>query len=515
MNKRNTILAAATAAVLTAAVAPALLANAEPDAGPNALTWSSCLVLFQCAKTEVPLDHADPAGKKITISMIKAPAADQSRKIGPLFLNPGGPGITMTDGIYFAGIVNALGPAVRDRFDIIGIDPRGTGQSTPFGCTAAPGVPPAEAVSNWPDPPQYQQKFAHDEYLRASCAATAPEITYHLSTADTARDLDLVREALGEQKISYFGTSYGSYLGATYAALFPTRVRAMALDGVVDPTMYAEGKLSAKWSEASAEAVYSGFERCDQVGFFRCPLAGDARGRWERVVDSLYREPLALPGMTLDGKTFQGLTQNAMSMDRLAGVPVSTFSVLVAFTKGVDLLRFGPLSVRGNGLLDQLGGQLRQLLDATKEEEKVAVDAARAIQCVDSPWPADQQSWIDSAEQAEAAYPRFGAMGAWSVSLCANWPGSGKSSYRGPFDLKLDTPPLLSNPTHDANTGISGARGAQRQFAGSRLVEVETWGHTALGKSANCLTPITNAYLIDLKPPERDVRCRPDHALFG
>jgi pimeloyl-ACP methyl ester carboxylesterase len=518
MSKRARAATALTAATVLAVTAQ-LVAAADSAAPPR---WRACGLGKQCTTVEVPLDYDEPAGATISVSVIKTPATDQAGKIGPLFVNPGGPGIAVTSGIHYDGLVNALGPEIRKRFDIIAVDPRGVGQTEPFRCAAAPGVPPVEPISDfWPSPEQYDQWFARDEYVRTSCAATAPAILHHMSSSDSARDLDAVRAALGEERISYYGSSFGSYLGTLYAAMFPDRVRAIALDGIADPTRLAGGDQSTEYVSAAEESVSSALERCDQVGAPRCALAGGdqqtARARWERVADSLWHDPIVLPFLTLDGKTFQGLTQNAMAFHQLSGIPlIPTFEWLTMITSAIDAWRFGADTPADDGLVEQISAPLRQLLDATESsQEDVVTDGTRAIQCVDAPFPTDQQSWLNLVADAERISPRFGGFGTWALSSCVGWPGSAEDSYRGPFTLNLATPPLLSNPTHDAATPLSSAHAAQRLYTGSRLVEVDTWGHTALGKSTTCLTPITDAYLVNLTLPEDDVTCQPDHQLFG
>ena len=497
-------------ALLTAAALLATPASARADAAP-ALTWTSCDLIYQCSAVQVPLDHDDPDGEQLTVKLRRLPAAGPDR-IGALFLNPGGPGLAATDLVNFTGLSRALGPRVLSRFDIVAVDPRGTAGAAPFRCDPAPGVDPVEPVAGiYPHRDEYDQQLASDAYIRKSCAATGPETIHHSSTADSARDLDVVREALGEERISFYGTSYGAFLGETYAALFGSRVRAMVLDSTLDPDLLAAGAepMSARVGtlEASSAALDAALSRCDAVGVLRCPLAGRAKQRWLRVRQSLAGEPLALPGMTVDDKTFTLLSQNALATDRLSGLPLPTLSVWAAFMKGIDLLRFGPVAQR-NDQLRLLARRVGQLpADVTG-----GLGGTRSVQCVDAANPADPRAWIRAAEEAETRHPEFAAYSVWSTSVCAGWPGSAADAYRGPFVAA--TPVLFAGTTHDPSTGIAGQRTTSARYPGSRLVEVDTFGHTAIGKSTRCLTPLTDDYLIEQKLPERSVSCEPDHQLF-
>ncbi|RZS36481.1 TAP-like protein [Herbihabitans rhizosphaerae] len=506
-----------------------VLANANPSAPPE-ITWSGCDVIHQCATARVPLDYDEPDGTQITLSLRRLPAAKPERRIGTLFVSPGGAGPVATNLVFFAGLAGGLGQQVRDRFDIVAFDPRGSGGSTPLRCEPAPGVEPVAPIADpYPvRPEQVDQYLARDDYVRRSCAATGGEILHHISTANVARDMDLLRQALGEDKLSYYGASQGANLGVTYATLFPDRVRAVAVDAVLDPNAYlgTPGSVDPMTSrvrlgDATIESLRSALSLCDKVSVIQCPLTGspnvNAMGRWYRVLESLDKQPLALPGVTLTKSSFHTLTTAALTGYRLAGVPLDTFGPFAALTKIVDTLRFGPLSVPHNGLLDQAANLAKQLGAApTAGEDLLAgVGGLRGLWCADSHNPADPRAWIEAARRDEARAPGGAAAGAWTSSICASWPGSAEDAYRGPIGGRTATPLLVINSSHDATTGIDGARAARAAFEGSRLVEVTTWGHTTFGKSRTCLTPITDTYLIERRLPAGDVKCKADNGIWG
>lgn len=523
-------------------------ADARSAAGPAvpALSWSGCQLAFQCATATVPLDYHHPDGATIHLALIRKPATDRKHRIGTLFVHPGGPGNAITSPVFFAPIVNALGPTVRSRFDIVGIDPRGTGGSTPVGCTEPPGVPPVQPPADGtPGDGQYDQRFAYDDYQAASCRATAGPILYHMSTADDARDLDLIRRSVGDAKLNFYGLSYGSLLGETYAAMYPDRIRAIAVDAVPDPvpwTTAAGGDTAPPFArvrsgQGTSEAWTAAMARCDRVPIARCPLTGDADARWNRDRDSLAKQPLSVAGTTLTGKALADYTEAAIQLDHMTGLPTPTIPLWTGAVKLIDLIRFpgtapaaaqARITVPGAGqlnlaaprdqLLAQLGGILttmRRRMAAGGPTTAVGRPALLGVWCADTANPAGHQSWIAAGKAAEAAGPGFGAAHSWATSPCAHWPATGADSYRGPFDHRTGTPLLMIGNAHDSTTPIAGVRAAAARFPGSRVIEVDSFGHTVLGKSGRCLSPAVTAYLVDRRPPARDLVCRPDEPLFG
>ena len=222
--------------------APSLPAGAAP-----ALSWKDCGVTlgesFQCATIRVPLPYEHPQGRSISISLIRHLARDPARRVGSLLLNPGGPG---GSGLLFLRRGLSLIPAeLQARFDLVSFDPRGVGDSTPVRCFSS--MEEQQALLG--DVPPFPTTTAGEgDYLRAvgdfagRCAERNPDLLPHMATADAARDMDRIRAALGEPGLNYLGLSYGTFLGATYANLFPGRVRAVVLDGSVDPVQWTTGR---------------------------------------------------------------------------------------------------------------------------------------------------------------------------------------------------------------------------------------------------------------------------------
>jgi hypothetical protein len=258
-------------------------------------------------------------------------------------------------------------------------------------------------------------------------------------------------------------------------------------------------------------------------------------GRWDRVRASLAKQPLALPGgTTITDKTFLTLTQQAISLDHGFGLPVPGYPALATMTKLLDVLRFGldtpnathaTENLAGFGqvdfaaprdmLLDQLAKVVNDLRASQSTSSTGTVNPLQAISCPDSVNPTDRNAWITAANDADAKAPGFGSLWTWYSSGCVGWPGSSADAYHGPFRTTTATPLLIIANSHDPNTNITGARATNALFDGSRLVEVQTWGHTSLGKSNNCLQPVVTAYLVSQQLPAEGLTCKPDAGLWG
>ena len=254
------------------------------------IDWSPCDPGFECAKVPVPLDWSDPTGEQIELAVIRYPATKPDERIGSMFFNPGGPGDTGVGLVLDSS--SDLSEWGDGRFDIVSWDPRGTHGSSPVHCFDDD----AEEAAFWKDvvvPYTDDQSAAFQlkmEDLAQRCGEEMGELLSHISTADTARDLDRLRELSGEDQLTYVGFSYGSMLGQTYANMFPERVRAMMLDGIVDAVEYtASAEARAANNASSTDEVFDAFaELCDEAGPSRCALAGHPGQTAAQRVDQLF-----------------------------------------------------------------------------------------------------------------------------------------------------------------------------------------------------------------------------------
>jgi len=291
-------LAAGTAVATLAPVATAARAS-ERSAPSAAISWTGCGTQLECARVSVPLDWAHQGGRMITLSVIRHLASHSGQRIGSLFVNPGGPGDSGVDAVASQGEV--LDAITGGRFDIVGWDPRGSGGSTPVSCFASS----ADREAFWQGMPVPTTRQDEQRYLAKSvalaqrCGARNGDLLAHISTADTARDLDYLRGLVGDSRLTFYGESTGSFLGETYANLFPHRVRAMALDGVEDPVSYTAGLATVLANIlSSTDQVFHEFLRlCEQVGPARCALAGHGpvNKRVEGMLRQMRHHPIPAP----------------------------------------------------------------------------------------------------------------------------------------------------------------------------------------------------------------------------
>jgi pimeloyl-ACP methyl ester carboxylesterase len=490
------------------------------------LHWKKCSSFsgrMQCAHAKVPRDYDHPYGAKTTLTLSRVRATDPSKRIGTLFVNPGGPGAPASE---FPGLfAQVLGRHVAQRFDLVGIDPRGVGGSAPLICRDPPpnSAHPKRTIAFPYTSREIREWLRFDAYTSQLCATHSRPILDHMSTADTARDMDLIRQALGESKLSYYGISYGTYLGATYAALFPDRIRSMVLDGVLDPVAWATGRdgqgRKVPFSNrlhsgiGSWQALTSAFAECDRVGRSRCPLAGHAAFSWHQVIHRLRKGPVTFPHrFVLHYSDIVGLAAGALYSR-------SSYRPLMRLIADVHAQLFAP---RG----------ARPLADAASAYQRLKAKIRRAdvtspygfgphrfdmsfsgIACADSINPSDPRVWIRAARQADQRSPWFGAYWTWVSSTCATWPGSSADAFRGSFRTRTSEPVLIVGNTYDPATPISGARRLNTLFAGSRLLTLVGWGHGAIGES-RCVTKRTQGYLVRGILPLSGKSCKEDKQLF-
>ncbi len=493
------------------------------------LDYTACrgsLEGLRCAFVEVPLDYDRPRGATTTLALAKRPADQPERKIGTLFVNPGGPGGASRDFVQAAAFL--LGPTVRARFDIVGVDPRGVGASTPARCTFAkrPSFPRFAFPYNQQ---QTRRVLAFDARLRGACDRNGNAILNHMTTADTARDMNLIRRAVGDAKLSYYGISYGSYLGASYAAMFPDKVRALIVDAVLDPVAWSTGRRDAGRSLpfsyrlgsgiGANKAMRSALRECDRVGKRRCAFAHSSVARWDQLVAQLKRGPVDLGG----GREF--------SYADLIGFSLGPMYDRSGYAPLMDNLEMLYRIVFGNRRQGTEAAGLRKAFkDSVVERDVVGPYAAgsfgpnqrrvrvspgfQGVACADSVNPKNPRAWIGAAVKDEKrGAGGFGRLWTWISSACADWPGSSRDAFRGPWKVRTDTPLLIVGNTHDPATPISGARALHSLLPGSRLVELKTWGHGAIGQS-RCVTRRFSAYLVRQSLPDRGATCQPDRVLY-
>jgi pimeloyl-ACP methyl ester carboxylesterase len=475
-----------------------------------ALRWAACGGGFECATAAVPLDYDHPGGPAISLALIRLPATDQRHRIGSLLTNPGGPGHSGVDAIRSIP-PGAYPPGMRARFDIIGFDPRGVGHSTPVRCFPSDAARSRffAGVPLFPATRGEQALFAaKTAEFGGICLRHNAAIMRHMSTANVARDMDLLRQALGDRKLTFYGASYGSYLGEVYAALFPGRVRALVFDSIIDPVDWATGHgdgftvpvYTRQRSDTGTAATMAQFLRlCDHAGP-RCAFsAGDPQAKWQTLLDRARRAPIRIPGS-----------------------PPVTYAEIVTAT--VPLLADPPQS------WSALARRLQQLYQASAPAPRSASptttgsaaaaayhntdEALVAITCTDTNNPRDPFRWPAVARQRDHRFGPFGSFWAYVSEPCATWPARDHDRYTGPFHHRTSAPVLIVGTRFDPATPYANARALARQLPHSRLLTLNGWGHVALGKSA-CIATYIDRYLVTGALPPPGTTCRPDQQPFG
>ena len=497
------------------AAEPAKAAPQQPK-----ISWSPCYqkfgLPFECGMVQVPLDYDDPGVASISIALIRLPASNPSERIGSLFFNPGGPGGSGVDFILFAA--TAFPQEMRSHFDMVGFDPRGIGRSTALRCFGSPRQwGPIFTPFAFPTTPEEEAGWeAADRFLVGECEQRAGHIIDHMTTANVARDLDLLRQAVGDEKLNYIGYSYGSYLGVTYANLFPNNFRSLVVDGVLDPIAWATGRSGQEnlpfstrlHSDAGAIATLGEFFRLCDVGGPNCAFAPDSASRFDALAQELKAEPLLITFP--DGSTlfmdYSFLISNAL------GAMYNSFS----WPSFAEFLAF----LEANASSAQLAAKLQAFWASEGFITKRGfpaypnyVEGFPGVACSDTDNPDTYPAWSQAAADAQSQFGYFGPLWTWITSICATWPGSQADRYTGPFTATTANPVLVASTRFDPATRYEGAVTVSQLLPNSRLLTVNGWGHTTPFLS-QCADQIVLDYLLTGALPPVGTECDQDLVPF-
>ena len=474
------------------------------------LNWSPCFEIAECATVALPLDYDQPHGATTQLAVLRVKARDQAHRIGSLFVNPGGPGGSATQMALAAP--RFAGDEILDRFDIVGVDPRGIGASANVRCFAST-EDQAEAYEGfnvafpW-GRAEERAYVAASKRIGRACSTTGRPLTGAMSTAEVARDMDVIRRAVGDRELTYLGFSYGTALGQIYANMFPDRVRALVVDGVIDPVAWAgvPGGRTHILDERmhSADGAYRAFaeiiKRCRAAGPQRCEFAagGDPAAKWRTIVDRLREEPLEVEGFTLTYADFiggvLGILYGADAGDVFAEQVQEIYDLI---TNPAD-------TAAEQALLRRLNA----VRMAPEDDYQNGTEAFLGVTCTDGVEPWDANWWIPAGARADRRAPYFGRAWSWVSSPCANgtWTVRDEDAYRGPFTKRTKHPVLFVGSFWDPATNYDASVSASRRQPGARLLSSNNWGHTAYGTS-ECADSKMESYLLTGALPPRGTTC--------
>jgi pimeloyl-ACP methyl ester carboxylesterase len=447
--------------------------------------WKSCDE-GECARVWVPLDYADPNGQAITVAMARRQATGTPR-LGTLFVNPGGPGISGVDFVNDPRL-----DALASHYDVVGFDPRGVARSTPIDCVSDSELDQFIASDPAPDNPAEIQQFEEtwSQYV-AGCKERSGPLLGHVSTVDVAHDMDVFRALVGDPKLNYLGFSYGTYIGATYAGLFPAKVGRMTLDGAIDPEASAlhNQLLQTKGFETALTAY---LEDCVNQG--DCPL-GDTVPAGRQKLNDLLSDIAKSPLPTQSGRELtEGLAVYGVLFPLYSpqSWTYETQALTAAFQGFGDVLL---------AIADAYSGRTA---DGSYTDNRI--EAQSPISCLDSPQHETVEEIVAGARKFERVAPVFGRFGAWYPYPCSNWPYTADAPTPN-FAAPGAPPIVVIGTTRDPATPYSQAVALAHELESGVLITRNGDGHTGYGAGNSCVDSAVDAYFVQGKVPADGLTC--------
>lgn len=470
-------------------------AGSDPAPTPGDIDWGSCtdqmatMASLKCGRLEVPLDPEEPEGPTIELELARsASTGSPDERIGSLVINPGGPGASGIE--FLAGATQLMPSSITDRFDLVSFDPRGVGASTPVSCIDDEKKAESLRGDLTPDDrAELDAAVAEQEEMLEGCRDRSAELLEHMSTADVASDLDLIREAVGDEQLTYLGYSYGTAIGAAYATMFPESTRALVLDGSVSPGASDEDITLAQ--AQGFENTYARFvEQCNASP--DCPLAPDAAAAIEAVRTRLATEPIRSSGpggrRELGPDQFDVALATALYDTSLWGTTARAIADLdEAGSEVLWTLLDRQTGRRADGTFDN-SSEARTIVNCADTDERPTVDEAAA-----------------AAERIRAAAPTFGEALGWATLSCVGWP---QTANPVPEFTGAGAPPVLVVGTvGDPATPYVWAQQMTDALESAVLLTYEGAGHTAFLRGGPCIEDAVFAYLVDLELPAPGTSC--------
>jgi pimeloyl-ACP methyl ester carboxylesterase len=500
--------AAAASMILAAALLSAAVAvpksTAEDPSPPGglpgiqvpSLSWQNCSSEddgFQCATAQAPRDYRNLGSGSLSLNVRRHLATDRAHRIGSLFVNPGGPGNSAAD--FVSIVVSRLPPEVASRFDVVGFDPRGVARSGQVTCMTADETQQAWAgASASVQPGAFERGQQAAEQFNAACQMRSGDLLPYIGTEYVARDMDLLRAAVGDKKLNYFGVSFGTFIGTVYANLFPNRIRVMALDGAYDPEAYANNPYEYDYGQyvALEGALHRFLDWC--TGSSECPFGhGDSAAAYDALVSDLDDNPVR----DAHGKV-------------VANGATLTYRVMLALNGGRSSW---PEMAKDLSAAQQRSGPY---VDAIGPKSNFFA-ANVSVECADRVYPPSKLLLPSRLALSTASAPRMGPVAAYGppgydhshANACQQWPAKRASRYAGPWNAHGSAPILVVGTTGDPDTPYQDAVTLAAILENGHLLTFVGEGHSGVAHSP-CSRAAEVGYLVDLTLPQDGARCTDD-----
>lgn len=453
------------------------------------LVWKPCIGLY-CTTLTVPIDYAHPSAGAIQLAVSRE-LTTHKPNLGEVVLNPGGPGASGVD--FLKSAAGFVRTQLGNEFDVVSFDPRGVGSSAPIRCLTSAQL---DAWVAFEADPQSASAVAEQDQLSkgfaAGCKAKAGALLAHVSTVDTARDLDVLRAALGQTKLTYMGFSYGTFLGAIYAQLFPQNVRALVLDGAIDPAASAV-ELDQVQAQGFEVALKAWIAHCvASTKPVKCPL-GTSTATAEQHLDAFLATLRSAPIDASNGRTL------TLSL-AVGGIAAALYSIQDWDQLTISL--YGAMKGNGDGLLalsDQIDGR------QSNGSYDNLIESNTAINCVDRPSIGPIAAYAAAAAAGEKDGPTFGEFIGWGNVACADWP-VGAELAPGPINPAGSPPIMVVGTLRDPATPYRWAQALAKEAKGP-LLTYDGDGHTAFLQSS-CVDAVVKTFLVSLTDPAPGTTCK-------
>jgi pimeloyl-ACP methyl ester carboxylesterase len=483
------------------------------------LGWYKCYGYAECATLRLPLDYDQPKGATTEIAILRVKARNQKAKVGSLFVNPGGPGGYGTEMAYAAPYY--LGDEMLNKFDVVGFDPRGIGYSQNLKCfRSTKDQTIALNGMNVAFPFTKKEETAYVASAKSmgkACSTVGKTLAGAMSTAEVVRDMDVLRRAVGDKKLTYLGFSYGTAIGQYYANMFPDRVRSIVIDGNINPVNWVGNSTTQnnlqddrlRSADGAYKALIEILKRCDKAGPKYCAFsAGDPVKNFDTITKRLQQKPLVVHDpdfgdFTITYADFVGAVLGALYSPYAGDSVTSLAADIWNLLYGTPVAQKAATSAVAGRIVEA-----RRTKPSRDFPYYNGYEAFSGVTCTDGLHPKDASLWPALTAKADKRAPYFGRAWGWSTVPCARntWTVRDEDAYRGPFNRRTIAPVLVVGSYWDPATNYQESVSSSKLLPNSRLLPSDNWGHTAYG-SSECVTKAIDAYLLRAVLPAKGTVC--------